>query len=149
MLKLHKLRHNLFRIALIAGLGLTLIGCSQVIETQERPVSPTEGEATEMSQPLPTSSNFISQSLIEGAKDDLALRLSIPINQISLIEATEVEWSDSSMDCPQPGMEYLQVITPGYRILLGFSGNVYEYHSNRDTYVIYCENPDSLTLPKP
>ena len=92
-----------------------------------------------MNQPLPTSSNSVSQSLIERAKEDLAQRLSISMTEINLVEVVEVEWSDSSLDCPQPGMEYLQVITPGYRIQLESGGNIYEYHSNRDTYVIYCE----------
>ncbi|MEO7839490.1 MAG: hypothetical protein ABIU06_09080 [Anaerolineales bacterium] len=89
------------------------------------------------------------QDLIEKTKEDLAQRLSISIPQITLVEATEMEWSDSSLDCPQPGMEYLQVLTPGYRILLESSGNVYEYHSNRDAYFIYCENPVPPFLPKP
>ena len=102
-----------------------------------------------MIQSLPTSSNSGLQNLVEKAKEDLAQRLSISISEINLVEAVEVEWSDSSLDCPQPGMEYLQVITPGYRILLRFSGNVYEYHSNRNTYVIYCENSISPNLPKP
>ena len=140
MLKTHKLKHNLFRIVLIAGVGLNLIGCNQVTKTQEILASPAEGDATQMNQPLPTSSNSVSQSLIERAKEDLAQRLSISMTEINLVEVVEVEWSDSSLDCPQPGMEYLQVIIPGYRIQLESGGNIYEYHSNRDTYVIYCEN---------
>ena len=123
----------------MAGVGLNLIGCSRITKTQEIPVSPTEGDATQMNQPFPTSSNSISQNLIERAKEDLTQRLSISMTEIILVEVVEVEWSDSSLDCPQPGMEYLQVITPGYRIQLESGGNIYEYHSNRDTYVIYCE----------
>ena len=140
MLITPKLKHNLFRLVLIAGVGLNQIGCDQVAKTQEILASPAEGDATQMNQPLPTSSNSVSQSLIERAKEDLAQRLSISTTEINLVEIVEVEWSDSSLDCPQPGMEYLQVITPGYRIQLESGGNIYEYHSNRDTYVIYCEN---------
>ena len=140
MLITPKLKHNLFRLVLIAGVGLNLVGCSRVTKTQEILASPAEGDATQMNQPLPTSSNSVSQSLIERAKEDLAQRLSISTTEINLVEIVEVEWSDSSLDCPQPGMEYLQVITPGYRIQLESGGNIYEYHSNRDTYVIYCEN---------
>lgn len=98
---------------------------------------------------LPTPSAFGLQGLIEKAKEDLAQRLSISANQINLVDAPEVEWSDSSLDCPQPGIDYLQVITPGYRILLEAGGQEYEYHSNRDAYAVYCENANSPTLPKP
>lgn len=96
-----------------------------------------------------TPVNPAMQNVIEKAKTDLAQRLSVSIPDINLVEITEVEWSDSSMDCPQPGMDYLQVITPGFRILLEGNGNVYEYHSNRDTYVILCENPNSPGYLKP
>ena len=99
-----------------------------------------------MIPPVPTSSNSNLQSPIEKAKDDLAQRLSISITEINLVEAVEVEWSNSSLDCPQPDMDYLDVITPGYRILLEANGSQYEYHSNRDAYVVYCY-PSSL--PKP
>lgn len=79
--------------------------------------------------------------------EELAQRLSIPIHQISLAEIEEAEWSDSSLDCPQPGMSYLQVITPGYRILLEADGNLYEYHSNKDSYIIFCANSIPLIPP--
>jgi hypothetical protein len=159
----------MIKISPIGGvLFLLLAGCSQMItpnasgettlspsetaqgtEIQGIPISPAEGDATQMIQPLPTSSNSGLQSLIEKAKLDLTRRLSISVTQISLVEVTEVEWSDSSLDCPQADMAYLQVITPGYRILLDANTQVYEYHSNKDAYVIYCENSVSPILPKP
>ena len=89
------------------------------------------------------------ETLVQLAKADLAQRLSISTDQVSLVEATEVEWSDSSLDCPQPGMSYLQVITPGYRILLEANGTQYEYHSNRATYIVYCDNANPPILPNP
>lgn len=119
----------------------------QITVTQEMPISPSEGDATQMIQILPTSSNSSLESLVENAKEDLSQRLSVSTAQIRLIEAVEVEWSDSSLGCPQPDMSYLQVITPGYRILLNANAQVYEYHSNRDTYVIYCENSNPLISP--
>jgi hypothetical protein len=85
------------------------------------------------------------EGLIEQARNDLSQRLSISSGQIKLVEATEVEWPDSSLGCPQEGMSYLQVITPGYRILLEAGGTQYEYHSNRDTYFVYCENPNPVS----
>ena len=89
------------------------------------------------------------QDLITKVKADLAGRLSLPLEEITLIEFTEVEWSDSSMDCPEPGMSYLQVITPGYRIILQANGNSYEYHSNRDSYFVYCEGRVPPVIPQP
>ena len=162
------MKSDWFKIAIIRCLTFALMGCYQVTnpnvannatplpadtlrvaETQTAVVSPTQGDSTHM---VPTSSTPVASGLdyvIEKAKEALAQRLSISVTRINLIEAVEVEWSDSSLDCPQPGMAYLQVLTPGYRIHLESGGNVYEYHSNRDTYVIYCENPAFPIVPKP
>jgi hypothetical protein len=89
------------------------------------------------------------ENLIAKASEDLAQRLSIAATQIKVVEVTHVEWSDSSLGCPQPDMFYLQVITPGYRIVLEANGTLYEYHSNREAYVIYCENTNPSILSKP
>jgi hypothetical protein len=102
-----------------------------------------------MTPSLPTPVDPGLQSLIEKAKADLAQRLSLSGTQINLVEFTEVEWSDSSLGCPQAGMDYLQVITPGYLILLEVNAQTYEYHSNRDTYFIRCENLSPPSLRKP
>jgi hypothetical protein len=99
------------------------------------------------SQPAPSDPSL--QNLIDRAEQDLVTRLAIPADEISIVEITEVEWSDSSLDCPQPGMSYLQVITPGYRIVLEAGGQSHEYHTNRDAYFIYCENNASPLTPKP
>jgi hypothetical protein len=110
-------------------------------------VAPTQGDPTLMPATSQTPGTSGLEGLIEQARNDLSQRLSISAGQIKLIEATEVEWADSSLGCPQPGMSYLQVITPGYRIVLEASRTQYEYHSNRDTYFIYCENPNSPSIP--
>ena len=95
---------------------------------------------------VPTPASGL-ENLISQAREDLAQRLSTPADHITLLDAIEVEWSDSSLGCPQPGMEYLQVITPGYRILLEANGIQYAYHTNRDAYVVFCDNVNPPSLP--
>ena len=114
---------------------------AQGTETQGIPISPTEGDAAQMIQPLPTSSNSGLQSLIEKAKEDLAQRLSMPASDISLVEAKEVVWPDGSLGCPQPGMMYAQVLTSGYLIKLKYDNRDFEYHAGKDRSLTYCENP--------
>jgi hypothetical protein len=81
------------------------------------------------------------QSLIAKAKDDLAQRLSIPVDQINGIDVKSVIWSNSSLGCPQPGMLYAEVLTPGFLILLSANGQEYEYHAGKASDIFYCENP--------
>lgn len=83
------------------------------------------------------------ESLIEKAREDLAERLSIEISQISLLEAREVTWPNASLGCPQPGMAYADVLTPGFLIILKANALAFEYHASRESEVFYCENPTS------
>lgn len=80
------------------------------------------------------------QNLIELTTQDLAARLGVSLAEISVVEATPVEWSDSSLDCPQEGMSYLQMITPGYRIVLQANSQTHEYHTNQTGYFVLCNN---------
>ena len=152
MLKAYLTIDKFLRSVLIGWMVLWISACSQfipgqptsetasAIETQAIPVSPTEGNTTQVSQSLPTPADAGLQNLVEMIKMDLANRLAVSPDEIVLAEAIAVEWSDSSLGCPQPDMSYLQVIIPGYQIILQANGQLYEYHSNRDTYFILCEN---------
>lgn len=87
------------------------------------------------------------ESLVNKAKEDLANRLSIPVQQIEVLEAKSVVWPDSSLGCPQPGMRYTQIPHDGALIRLGVEGRVYEYHSGGGRDPFLCE-PKPL-VPKP
>ena len=148
---------NTLCISLLVLLALVLTGCAPsqaaVAEPTDLPVSnlaqeplstdipaqPTQqGDATQMNPVLPTPSISGMESFIEKAKEDLAQRLSIPVTQINLIEATAVTWPDGSMGCPQPDMAYTQVQVDGLLIRLGVDDRVYEYHSGGNRAPFLC-----------
>lgn len=151
MLKLHRTWNTLWKAMIVVWIGVLLAGCgttgtqddTTTIPTPTIALVPTEKDPTLM----PTPSDPALQRLIEKAKTDLTGRLSVSATQIELVNATEVEWSDSSLGCPQPGMNYLQVITPGYQILLLVAGQQYDYHTNKQDLVVYCES--STLSPSP
>ena len=82
------------------------------------------------------------QNLIEKAKEDLAQHLFISTTEINVLDVREVVWSNASLGCPQPGMAYADVLTPGYLIILIASNINYEYHASKSSDAFYCENPD-------
>ncbi len=50
-----------------------------------------------------------------------------------------VEWSDTSLGCPMPGLVYAQVITPGFRLVFDYQGQQDEYHTDQDgSNVVEC-----------
>ena len=82
---------------------------------------------------MTTTPAAVQQAIAALAKD-----LGVTAGQISVVRVTEEEWPDSSLGCPKPGQAYLQVITPGYRVVLGANGKEYEYHTDMASQVIAC-----------
>ncbi len=77
--------------------------------------------------------------LVQKAREDLAGRLGISIDSIAVVKTQAAEWRDSSLGCPEKGMFYMQVITPGYVIVLQAQGKSYEYHAGLSN-VVLCDN---------
>jgi hypothetical protein len=79
-----------------------------------------------------------SEDALDSALTDLAARLKVGKDAIQITSVEKRMWSDSSLGCPQPGMMYSQVITPGFLIKLTAGGKVYTYHSSLLSAVL-CE----------
>jgi hypothetical protein len=75
---------------------------------------------------------------LAAVRRDLALRLKLSEAQITLVRAEAVDWPDSSLGCPQPGMMYLQVVTPGYRLVLAAGSVTAEYHTDAGGRFVVC-----------
>jgi hypothetical protein len=71
--------------------------------------------------------------------EDLAARRGIDQDQIGVLSITPKQWPDSSLGCPQKGVMYLQVITPGFLIELAVGGETYPYHTDTEGRVVLCK----------
>lgn len=98
--------------------------------------APTDTPSGTPASPLVPSE---AEKAVERAKIDLAQRRGIAKEKIVLIRVGHVDWPDTSLGCPEPGKVYAQVITPGYRILLSDGQEEYEYHSDKENNVVYCQ----------
>jgi hypothetical protein len=90
-----------------------LVTSVPVSRIQGSPVATVTGSPTVSMPP-----DAALQGLVAQAREDLADRLSIAVDQISLTEVEAVEWPDASLGCPEPGKVYAQMVTSGYRIVL-------------------------------
>lgn len=118
---------------------------------------PTIGESS--TTPEPPVGEGLPQ--VTQAQNDLAQRLGLPAEQIEVVEVQEMTWPDTSMGCPQPGMEYLQVPQDGLLVRMRVAEAVYDYHSGGNREPFLCEQPaveekvtpvfgeDILTRPSP
>ena len=69
------------------------------------------------------------------AREDLAERFDFNPLTIKISAIEKVEWSDSSLGNPEPGMFYTQALVPGSRLVLESNGNTYTYHTSKDRVV--------------
>lgn len=76
---------------------------------------------------------------IQSAKEDLSADLSLPVNELEVVEFAEVIFPDTSYGCPEPGMSYAQGTQEGYRLVLATQGEQYPYHGGRDQAPILCQ----------
>ena len=66
---------------------------------------------------------------VDWARTDAADRARVPADAVRLVAVERVEWRDSSLGCAKGGGMYMQVITPGYRIIVQAGETLMEYHS--------------------
>jgi hypothetical protein len=78
------------------------------------------------------------ENIITQAKVDLAQQLTIDSKQIELVEVASITWPDGSLGCGKPGVEYLQVLIPGFKISLKADGQIYTYHTDTLNQIILC-----------
>ena len=70
---------------------------------------------------------------------DAARRGGVPREQLQIVSARAVTWSDGAMGCPMPGMAYTQALVPGWRIELQAPGQAaLLYHASRRGGWLWC-----------
>ena len=85
-----------------------------------------------------TPPDAASEKLVTLVKQHLAKQLGIPADQIELSSVKSVVWRDAGLGCPKPGVDYIQVETPGYNILLEAGGKAYTYHTDATRRFVPC-----------
>ena len=128
-------------VVLLATAGL-LLACGGESQPADS-TSPSAGQpaaatgapvATPQTQPAaateaPAATPQTLTGLQVEARQVLADRLSVPAAGLELVSDEPVQWGDTSLGCPQAGMFYAQVITPGHRITFRQGDDTYEVHT--------------------
>ncbi|MEE8339537.1 MAG: hypothetical protein V3R56_05290 [Xanthomonadales bacterium] len=75
---------------------------------------------------------------IAFSKKELAQRLGIEPDSITLSGARQVNWRSGALGCPEPGMNYTQALMPGALIFLKVGNEVHGYHAKHGGKPFYC-----------
>jgi hypothetical protein len=102
-------------------------------------VQPSSPLSTSPRSTMPGTPVDPSLPVVRAAVDDLAGRLGIESDAVTVVDARAVTWPDGSLGCPQPGMLYTQVLVDGMLVILEAGGQRYEYHGGDPLFL--CEHP--------
>lgn len=144
----------MFTRIFILTLLITLAACAPnpVPATQDRLEEPTventEGAPTEVPvTPSPVPQGSPEKKLTQIVSKDLATRLNLDVNAISVISVEPIEWPNGALGCPSPGKVYTQATVPGYRIRLEVDNQEYSYHLDRTGQFLLCPD-NNVDLPE-
>jgi hypothetical protein len=127
------MKKALFIVLCIFLPPLLVTGCYEKIDKEtEKTSSPNESILTDI------STLYSAEEMIIASRSNLSQRLNVDIEEIVCVYIKPVMWPDTSLGCPKDGMEYAQVITEGYQIILEINGNIYKYHTDNHDKVILC-----------
>ena len=146
---------RIVRVFVVLLPGMMLAACSLASEAQPTPAlvpkpAPTFSPLpTPAGSPLPTPAggNLSSpgapippgaEASVRAAISDMAAKPRVAPEAVQVVSISQVDWSDTSLGCPQPGMFYAQIIVEGYKIILSAGGQQVEYHADQRGRVVMC-----------
>ena len=138
-----------FISSLILVASLMLAACAMPMPKSVAPATSTPAPtlAPPTVNPMPAAKIPTKlQPLADKAADILAKELDVPADKVQILEIEAVQWSDASLGCPEPGMMYAQMITPGYRARARVNGQDYLVHMDEKGRGVSC-SPDIAREP--
>lgn len=121
------------------ALGLALLvvlACGGANADEPRsgaPHSPTRASSRTRAMSVPAD----AVGPVADSKADATRRTGTEFSAWQLVDLQPMQWPDTSLGCPSPGMVYAQVVTPGYLIRLQAGARTLEYHSGAG-HTVYC-----------
>ncbi len=82
--------------------------------------------------------NLSEKRAVDAASAFLSQQKGLDVSGINVQSVTAQNWPDASLGCPEPGMMYAQVITPGYAVRLEAGGQSYEIHTSKGGRAVLC-----------
>ncbi|HEU4324720.1 MAG TPA: hypothetical protein VFS21_16365 [Roseiflexaceae bacterium] len=108
--------------------------------------TPTQ-EPTAPAAPTDTAGTQPDTQLVQAARDDLAAHLGVPPEQLTLESAGAQEWPNSALGCPAADTAYMEVITPGFKMVFTNGTSDYAVHTAQSKEaMVLCTNDQPVNL---
>lgn len=138
-------RHTHKLLLLTASL-LLLAACGGEADDEPTGSDAVAGTASPTTSALPTPPRPTEQpppvpDPVQAAVSQAAEDAGVAEDAIELTHYEPREWPSTALGCPEPGQMYAQVITEGYLVQLRVDGEVVQYHTDKNTTAVRCDNP--------
>jgi hypothetical protein len=100
--------------------------------------APPEGQPAPPLPPMSVTDDATMQRMTGTAREALAQDLGVASDMPQLVEREAVTWRDGSLGCPQPGMDYAQVLIEGFRFVFDVEGMRYAVHTDLVSQAVVC-----------
>ncbi|HUF00239.1 MAG TPA: hypothetical protein VMN99_13355 [Anaerolineales bacterium] len=108
----------------------------QAAPTEPVPEYPLQLDSTLEPTKMPSAPSV--EKFVALSKKDLASRLGIEPDRITLVKTAEKLWLNAALGCPRPGVFYQPGRVPGFQIGLEVDGTEYIYNTDLNATVILC-----------
>jgi hypothetical protein len=88
--------------------------------------------------PPPSSAAVLPGEVIDRLRSEAAREADVPLDLVRVLESEAVTWPDSGLGCSAPEESTLQVLTPGYRVVLLAGERRLEYRGDRRGHFSLC-----------
>jgi len=124
-------------VALLAVAAIALAACASTAGDDDRVSAPPTSTTTTTRPPV---TDQVPASVLKEILDDAAAASRVAVEDLVVVRAESVGWSDGSLGCPQPGFVYTQAVVAGYWVEIDAGGDLLDYriaygHFDR------CDNP--------
>lgn len=131
---------------LSAGSLLLLAGaCGEADGPADEPDTPAdEVDPDDPDETGTPEEDVIDEALVDDvaiAVDAAAAEWEVSTDDIEVVQAESVIWSDGALGCPQPDEMYTQALVEGYRIELSVAGETVYYHGADGDEPFRCDDP--------
>jgi len=133
------------KVTFLAGMSLILLAsCSfadQPVESSDK-----DSQNTTETTTMNVMQKMNRKEQISFSKQDLAARLDLELDAVTLSGATPVTWRSSALGCPKPDTQYMQSLVPGVLIMLRVDNTAYRYHAAPGLEPFFC--PKNMVEPQ-
>lgn len=132
---------------ILAVMVVVMVACSAPAGPRASPQGEDRRSAIELPSldTVPSRGELVTGEVPDELLDSIlaaaATETGTDPNDVTVVAAEEVTWSDGSLGCPEPGMVYTQALVPGYRVVVDAGGRALSFHASQDGGFVLCENP--------